>query len=146
MSERIAAELPRMQPYDSPVPGDGEIPLRRPIGVTMIALFSLGIAVLVTIRFVGLVRDDKEGLVWVLGWIPLLLIVIALISGIGLWRRSAWASGLAVQFYGLLTLLNLLNLIPMVSRSPSIWDVVGVVIFGAIVAYLLLPGVKRAFR
>ena len=91
MSERIAAELPRMQPYDSPVPGDGEIPLRRPIGVTMIALFSLGIAVLVTIRFVGLVRDDKEGLVWVLGWIPLLLIVIALISGIGLWRRSAWA-------------------------------------------------------
>ena len=74
----------------------------------------------------------------------ILLLICALFwiaLGYGIWARRNWARILTLVFAAVWLLFGLLRL----GTFPTPWHIFRIVIDAAIVAYLLLPDVKRAF-
>jgi hypothetical protein len=73
-----------------------------------------------------------------------LLVICALfwiVLGYGIWATRNWARVLTLVFAGLWLLFGLLR----IGAFPTPWHILRLVIDAAIVVYLLLPDVKRAF-
>ena len=64
-----------------------------------------------------------------------------IVLGIGIWTTKNWARVLTLIFAGLWLLFGLLK----VAHFPTPWHLLRVVVDAAIIIYLMLPDVKRAF-
>jgi hypothetical protein len=132
----------------------------RPLGVTAIAILTwvrgafyawAGLAILgighLSGRLVAAVASDTsiENLVVrlgkVLGICALLVAVVYVIVGFGLWALKNWARVLTLIFVALWFLVGLIGLL----RHPTPWHMVRSVVEVAILVYLMLPNVKRLF-
>jgi hypothetical protein len=115
---------------------------RRPVGITVIALFNYVVAalflVLLVLYFSG--ASDRD---LALVWVAILPMVISLGLGFALWRMMPWARHTAIVLYLVYAASALLNLF---SREISLAGVAGVLIPAAIVVYLLQPSVGKAFE
>ena len=132
----------------------------RPLGVSLIAVLHwlrggvyaiAGLAVLglthLGARFLSAATSDTllgrmaTGLGKAVGIGLLVMALIWIVLGLGLWTMKNWARMLTVLFVGLLLIWHLLGL----AHFPTPWHILRVVIDAAIVIYLLLPDVKRVF-
>jgi len=132
----------------------------RPVGVSLIALLHwlrgavyaiAGLAVLglthLGARFMSAAASDTflgrmaTGLGKAVGLGLLVMALIWIVLGLGLWTTKNWARVLTVLFIVILLIWHLLGL----ARFPTPWHILRVLIDAAIVIYLLLPDVKRAF-
>jgi hypothetical protein len=77
----------------------------------------------------------------VLGVCALLVAVVYVVVGIGLWAMKNWARVLTIVFVSFWFLVGLIGLF----RFPATWHIVRAAIEVAIVIYLSLPNVKRLF-
>jgi uncharacterized membrane protein (DUF2068 family) len=132
----------------------------RPIGVTLIAilnwlrasLFALGGLALIGVghlsaRLVSAVATDSifEKLISFLGKSlgigALLIAMVFVVAGLGLWLLRNWGRTLTLGLVGVWLFFGLLGLL----RHPGPFHVLRVAVDAAIVVYLLLPGVRRLF-
>jgi len=130
----------------------------RPLGVTIIALLNwlrafliglLGAVLIVAGHLSGrLVAAIGSGdfvqrllstVSKTLGFAALLLAVLWLAAGFGLWTLKAWGRSLTLVLTGLALLFGLLSLL----HRP--FHIVRVVVNGAILVYLYTPEVQRLF-
>ena len=82
-----------------------------------------------------------SGLGTVFGVGLLLCALFWIVLGYGIWSTRNWARLLTLLFAGLWLVFGILRL----SSYPTPWHVLRIVVDAAIVAYLLMPDVKRAF-
>jgi hypothetical protein len=132
----------------------------RPIGVTLIAilnwlrasLFALGGLALIGVghlsaRLVSAVATDSifEKLISFLGKSlgigALLIALVFVVAGLGLWLLRNWGRTLTLGLVGVWLFFGLLGLL----RHPSPFHILRVAVDAAIVVYLLLPEVRRLF-
>jgi uncharacterized membrane protein (DUF2068 family) len=132
----------------------------RPLGVSAIAvltwvrgaLYALGGLALIGIghlsaRLISAIATDTflENLISRLGKAlgvgALLVAVLYIVVGFGLWELKNWARMLTLVFVGLWFVVGLLGLV----RHPTSWHMVRAVVDVVIIAYLMLPNVKRLF-
>jgi uncharacterized membrane protein (DUF2068 family) len=132
----------------------------RPLGVTAIAvltwlrgaMYALGGLALIGIvhlssRLIAAAASDTflENLIARLGKAlgigALLVAVLYIVVGFGLWELKNWARMLTLIFVALWFLVGLIGLV----RHPTSWHVVRAVVDVVILAYLMLPNVKRLF-
>ena len=130
----------------------------RPMGVTIIALLNWLRAFLIGILGAGLIAvghlsgrlvaaigsgDLVQRLLSTvgktLGFAALIVAVLWLAAGIGLWTLRSWGRSLTVVLTGLALLFGLLSLL----HRP--FHIVRVVVDGAILIYLFKPDVRRFF-
>jgi uncharacterized membrane protein (DUF2068 family) len=133
----------------------------RPLGVCLIAIFTwIRAALYATVGLVILgighlsthlmTRMANESMLttWVtrlgkvLGVGALLIALIYVAVGLGLWALKNWARVLAIVFVTLAFFFGLIGLL----RFPTPWHIVRAGIQIAIVVYLMLPDVKRIFN
>ena len=132
----------------------------RPLGVTIIAILTwirgsfyalIGLFLLVvghaSARLVSAMASDSffetlfSRVGKVLGFGALLIAVAYIVIGLGLWQLKNWARAVTIVLVSIWLLLGLIGIL----RFPTPWHIVRVLIDGAIVAYLMLPEVKRLF-
>ena len=132
----------------------------RPLGVSAIAvltwlrgaMYALGGLALIGIvhlstRLIAAAATDTflENLIARLGKAlgigALLVAVLYVVVGFGLWELKNWARMLTLFFVALWFLVGLIGLV----RHPTSWYVVRAVVDLVILAYLMLPNVKRLF-
>lgn len=132
----------------------------RPIGVTIIAIWSWLWALLFALvglmligvghlsaRLVATVASDSlaervvSGVGRALGIGGLIIAVIFVCAGVGLWALKNWGRTLTVALAGIWLLFGFLGL----ARHPGAWHLTRTVVDVAIVIYLMLPEVKRSF-
>jgi len=133
----------------------------RPLGVSLIAIFSwiraalyatvglviLGIGHLST-HLMSRMANESMLTTWItrlgraLGVGALLIALIYVLVGLGLWGLKNWARVLAIAFVALSFFFGLIGLL----HFPTPWHIVRAGIQIAIVVYLMLPDVKRIFR
>lgn len=132
----------------------------RPIGVTIIAIWSwlwaslfalVGLMLIgvghLSARLVATVASDSlaervvSGVGKALGIGGLIVAVILVCAGVGLWALKNWGRTLTVALAGIWLLFGLLGL----ARHPGAWHLTRTVVDVAIVIYLMLPEVKRSF-
>ena len=133
----------------------------RPIGVSLIAVFTwiraglyaaVGLAILGIGHLSGYMMSKmaNESMMetWivrlgkVLGLGALLIALIYVVVGLGLWGLKNWARVTAIVFVALSFFLGLIGLL----HFPSPWHITRAAIQIAIVVYLTLPDVKRLFN
>lgn len=132
----------------------------RPIGVTIIAIWSwlwaslfalVGLMLIgvghLSARLVATVASDSlaervvSGVGKAQGIGGLIVAVISICAGIGLWALKNWGRTLTVALAAVWLLFGLLGL----ARHPGAWHLIRTVVDLAIVVYLMLPEVKRSF-
>jgi hypothetical protein len=133
----------------------------RPLGVCVIAVFTwiraalyatvglviLGIGHLST-HLMSRMANESMLTTWItrfgkaLGVGALLIALIYVVVGLGLWSLKNWARVLAIVFVTLAFFFGLVGLL----RFPTPWHIVRAGIQIAIVVYLMLPDVKRIFN
>jgi uncharacterized membrane protein (DUF2068 family) len=132
----------------------------RPAGVALIAAlhwlrgfayFLGGLAILgfthLSARLMSAVTNDTplariaSGLGKMLGIGLLIFAMFWIILGFGIWACKNRARFLTLVFAGLGLLFGLVRL----AHIPTPWRMLRIVVDAAIIAYLLLPDVKRAF-
>ncbi len=69
------------------------------------------------------------------GWIALILGILLLLTGVGVWAGQAWARVIAV----LLAVLAMLNNFAFITAYP-LWSIFGIIISGLIIYALTLHG------
>jgi hypothetical protein len=133
----------------------------RPLGVTLIAILTwlrASLYVLVALMLIGVghlsarlvsaVATDSflgnllSGLGKGLGFGALAIALVYVIVGVGMWLLKNWARMATLVFAILWLLSSLLGVV----RYPTLWHIVRVGVNLAILAYLLLPQVKRVFE
>jgi uncharacterized membrane protein (DUF2068 family) len=133
----------------------------RPLGVTLIAILTwlrASLYVLVGLMLIGVghlsarlvsaVATDSflgnllSGLGKALGFGALAIALVYVIVGAGMWLLKNWARMATLVFAILWLLSSLLGVV----RYPTLWHIVRVGVNVAILAYLLLPQVKRVFE
>ncbi len=132
---------------------------QRPTGVTILAvlqllnsalglLLSLGVLLLGGLVISGMGAENSGEAVAIGGVLLFLAIfflifsLIGLIMGYGLWTLRAWAWLGTLIFQGIGILAHIVTLF---AGDLSGGSVMGLVISGVIINYLLQPNVKRAF-
>jgi hypothetical protein len=132
----------------------------RPIGVSAIAvltwirasLYALGGLALIGVghlsaKLVSTVARDSffENLISrlgkTLGIAALVVALVYIIVGFGLWALKNWARVLTLILVTIWLLFGLLGLL----RYPTAWHMIRVLVDVAILVYLMLPDVKRLF-
>jgi hypothetical protein len=133
----------------------------RPLGVSLIAILTwlrASLYVLVALMLIGVghlsarlvsaVATDSflgnllSGLGKALGFGALAIALVYVIVGVGMWLLKNWARMATLVFAILWLLSSLLGVV----RYPTLWHIVRVGVNVAILAYLLLPQVKRVFE
>jgi uncharacterized membrane protein (DUF2068 family) len=110
------------------------------------ALAILGVAHLSS-RMISAVANDTpfgrltSGVGNVLGVIALTIALFWVILGIGIWTMKNWARIATLIAAGLYLIYGLMS----IARYPTAWHLLRVAVEIAIVVYLMLPEVKRAF-
>jgi hypothetical protein len=132
----------------------------RPLGVALIAIFTwlraafyaaiglviLGIGHLSSYLFSRMASESMLQ-TWIarfgkaLGIGALLIALIYLVVGIGLWGLKNWARVAAIAFVAFWFFMGLIGLL----HFPTPWHIVRAAIQIAIAVYLMLPDVKREF-
>ncbi len=132
--------------------------LSRPTGVTILAVLQLITSILSVIAGItALVAREAiseqlgsgstaspelaAGLPVGLGWFFLLIGAFGLVLAWGLFTLKGWAWLITLIFQG----LNILSHLASLSSGKAGGAVLGIVIAGVIIYYLLRPDVKRAF-
>jgi hypothetical protein len=132
----------------------------RPIGVSAIAvltwirasLYALGGLALIGVghlsaKLVSTVANDSffEALVSRLGKTlgigVLMIALVYVVVGLGLWALKNWARVLTLILVTIWLLFGLLGLL----RHPTAWHMIRMLVDVAILVYLMLPDVKRLF-
>ena len=108
----------------------------RPLGVTILAILQI-LGGLFEI-FGGMVFFLIPILGWLFGGILLILGVLAVIIGWGLWSMKSWAWMAAI-------ILNILSIIMAIASYPSI-DYLSIIIALIIILYLQQKDIKSRFR
>jgi len=109
----------------------------RPIGVSIIAI----------LQFAGGALSILAGVLAALSLHPIQAIVaivlgvLGLVLGIGMWTLQSWAWTGTLIVQGINIINNVINLL----RGGGVSSIVGLVIAGIIVYYLTRPEVKKAF-
>ena len=120
-----------MKPYDNNIKGQSEASLKiESLSMKIVAVVALLIAAGVAAGFViRLVRDKPDpAFLLALGWVPVFYFAILLLAGVGLWSRQPWAYGTALQVFGLLAVISLLNS-----------DIMALLLFLVLMAFLVIP-------
>jgi uncharacterized membrane protein len=132
----------------------------RPIGVTAIAILSwlraslytlvglmlIGVAHL-SARLVSAIASDSflqtllSRVGKTLGVGALVIALLYIIVGFGLWQLKAWARSVTVVLVSLGLFFGLFGLF----RHPTPWHMFRVLVDVAILVYLMLPNVRRLF-
>jgi hypothetical protein len=132
----------------------------RPPGLTLIAILHwfrgaiyavVALAVLgvthLSARLISAAASDTflarlaAGMGKTIGLGLLVLALIWIVLGFGIWATKSWARTLTLVFVGILLLWHLISL----THMPTPWHFVRVLVDAAIIVYLLLPDVKHAF-
>lgn len=125
---------------------------RRPTGVAILAILDflagalilLGGLVLIAVGGTGLLASLGygffAGIATLLGAVVLVIGVLAIVVGWGLWTGKRWAWILALILYALGALSSLVSL-----AGGSVSSVVGLVIDALLIWYLFRPHVKAFF-
>ena len=132
----------------------------RPVGVTIIAVLTwirgafylvIGLVLLVvghlSARLVSTMATDSffetlfSRVGKALGFGALLIAVAYIIVGLGLWQLKNWARTVTVVLVSIWLLFGLIGLL----HFPTPWHIARVLVDGAIVAYLMLPEVRKLF-
>lgn len=142
MSDQHIARATATQPYDSAATGIGDVPPRRPVGVTVLAVFSLLLAALGAINLVKNSLGDTTLLGRVLSCFGAFFIAMFALMGIGLWKQSYWARDTALWIFGTYAALHLLDFF---SRPLTTGEWAVILISTGIFVYLLIPTVYRRF-
>jgi hypothetical protein len=133
----------------------------RPIGVSLIAVFTwiraafygvIGLAIFGIGHLSGYMMSKmaSESMMqtWisrlgkVLGLGALLIALVYIVVGVGLWGLKNWARVAAIAFVVFWFFVGLIGLL----HFPSPWHIIRAAIEIGIAAYLMLPDVKRAFN
>jgi len=110
--------------------------------VSVIGFSRLGARILSTVISEGnLVEKFTSGMGMAVGVLLLLVATVYVIVGLGLWRLKNWARMVTIFFVALGLLLGLRSLI----EYHHLFRIVRTVVDLVIVAYLLLPDVKKVF-
>src|SRR5687767_6646943 len=100
-----------MQPYDSSVISTvNYAPQRRPPGVVFVAWLTFLLLALNMVRLVQIFTTSRWDWILVLGWIPVCVVLVLLLIGIGLWKLQDWARRWGVYLYGFLVLWDVYKL------------------------------------
>ena len=132
----------------------------RPMGVTAIAILTwlrgcvyalAGLAVLgvghLGVRMIATAASDTfleriaSGLTRVLGIGALSIAAIYALVGVGLWWLKNWARTVTLVLAAIWLAVGLSRLIP----HPTAWHIIRPATDALVLAYLLLPDVRRAF-
>jgi Na+-transporting NADH:ubiquinone oxidoreductase subunit NqrD len=132
----------------------------RPVGITIVAILNwlrasvfalVGMALIVVGHLSGrlvtamgsgpLAERLLSGVGKVIGFGALLIAVLWLAAGIGLWTLQGWGRLLTVALTGLWLFFGLLGLL----HHPFPTHILRVVVDGAIIVYLSTPEVRRLF-
>ncbi len=109
----------------------------RPTGVTIIAI----------LQFIGGALSILAGVLAAISFHPIeaivaiVLGVIGLILGMGMWTLQSWAWTGTLIIQGINLILNVVNLL----RGQGVSNIVGLIIAAIIVYYLTRPEVREAF-
>jgi uncharacterized membrane protein (DUF2068 family) len=133
----------------------------RPIGVSLIAVFTwiraafyalIGLAILGIGHLSGYMMSKmaSESMMetWItrlgktLGLGALLIALVYIVVGLGLWGLKNWARVVAIAFVALWFFVGLFGLL----HFPSPWHIIRAAIQIGIAVYLMLPDVKRVFH
>ena len=133
----------------------------RPAGVTIIAvlnwlraaLFALGGMVLIAVGHLSghmmtalggspLAERLLSGIGKTLGLVGLLIAVLWLAAGVGLWGLKGWGRSLTLGLTGLWLFFGLFGLL----HRPFPTHILRLIVDAAILVYLLTPDVKRLFE
>lgn len=122
--------------------------MERPTGVTILAVLSFIGGVLLLLAGVGLLAlggasgsAPVGAIVGILGGGSILIGLLELVVGYGLWTLQGWAWWWGVVTQGLNVLLGLTHL----SQGGTGNGIIGLVISAIILWYFFTPEVKRAF-
>jgi uncharacterized membrane protein (DUF2068 family) len=132
----------------------------QPLGIKLIAVLHWlralvyivgGLAILgvahLSARMISAVANDTPldrltaGVGNTIGIGALVFALFWIVLGIGIWTTKNWARALTLVFAGLWLLFGLLK----VAHFPTPWHLLRIAIDAAIIVYLMLPDVKRAF-
>lgn len=105
----------------------------------IIALGTLGLGLLLLAVGGELQLGDRTVAVTITAVVSLAFAVLAVIAGIGLWRGRAWgwATGMTVALVGLLGIAT-----AALSSAFQPQLIVGIMLFGGVLACLLVPAVR----
>jgi hypothetical protein len=139
----------------------------RPTGVTILAVLEFlfaGLCILIGLLLmvgfgllggaVGQAGEDGSGMALLMGLgavagvVFLVVALIPLIIGIGLWKLKNWARILVIVFSILGVLSNLAGaVIPLTTGEPvsAVSSIIGLGVNGLIIWYMFQPHVKEAF-
>ena len=121
--------------------------MQRPTGVTVLAILAiiggiLGILAGVSGLALGPALDASNRVaVLGLNGAALILGILELVIGIGLWLLKPWAWSMAVIVFVLEAISRALGLV----SGPGLGPVLGLIVAGVILFYLFRPEVKAAF-
>jgi hypothetical protein len=124
--------------------------VKRPIGVTILAVLAGVLAVLAAVHtlqalgilpyVLGPIRVRSFSLIYALMWGLLVWVYIWLIQMLWNLEESAWI------FLVVITIFNLIYDFVVMLDSPTVTDVaLSLVLNAAVLIYCMLPGVRRAF-
>lgn len=127
--------------------------MKRPIGVTILAILAIVGAVLGILGalavlgvsgfgFLGAASGSAVGIGLTLGITTMLLALVQLAFGVGALQLRSWAWTLGVVLY-VLSMLNYLVAAFTIGLTTSV--VIGIVVVGAILGYLFSHDVREAF-
>jgi uncharacterized membrane protein (DUF2068 family) len=133
--------------------------VKRPIGITIIALIQVFVAVIVLLGAVALLlgnqsQASQQALTMAhlsvsrstevsIGVFALIIAGIELLIAWGLFQLKGWAWGLSVFAFGANVVFSVLDLINRVALTQS--QQISMVISLLVLIYLLTPGVREAF-
>jgi uncharacterized membrane protein (DUF2068 family) len=133
--------------------------MKRPIGVTIIALVQLLAAIVLVLGAATLLlgnqsQASQQALAMAhlavtrqtevsIGIFALILGAIELLVAVGLFQLKGWAWGLAVLVVGANVVFGVLDLVNRVALTQS--QQVSMIVSLLVLIYLLMPGVREAF-
>jgi hypothetical protein len=124
--------------------------MRRPIGITILAVLSYFVGACYLIAAIGFLSSGRRefetsipgGLSPQFGWLFLLIAIVDLVAGYGLWRLRRWGWGLFVA----LIMINIgIAIGALFAPFTIIAPIISLAVSGFILWYLFRPGVKAAF-
>ena len=133
--------------------------MKRPIGITIIALVQLLAAIVLVLGAATLLlgnqsQANQQALAMAhlastrqtevsIGVFALILGAIELLVAVGLFQLKGWAWGLAVLVSGANVVFGVLDLVNRIALTQS--EQVSLIVSLLVLVYLLTPGVREAF-
>jgi hypothetical protein len=122
--------------------------MERPVGITILAVLAIiggliSIAAGLSIGILGGITPGVQGPVGLIGVVALIVGILQLIYGFGLWTLKPWAWLLAL-IGSLLSAIS--GLVQIFAGGNASGGLLSIIIAAIIVWNLTTPDIKRAFR